>query len=474
MAILALLLLAQAPGRAAEPAGTDDAALLREARRAQGAGDDGKAAEIYRRLLESRPDNAALLYGYARSALAAGKAGEAADAFEKLLKATMGGDDDLRLRARAAFLAAGRTDDLPEQQPGLNYNVDVVWEGAGTARVEINDTDSGETRTRRLAINPETGLPRDDFFPRPIVSTAPEAPSREYLTGAIRLGVLYDSNVNNGTGSSRLKLGDFIELDVPSAKRKSSSGAYVGAHIEAGRGIGECGPWQAVGSASLYWRGNARPGLSDQDIREWQWGKVTAGVRHTMDRNLFDLRLKAEVFDYEFKSRVAAYGGEAAFARVVLPRLQLITRAGVEYRKFNRADERDGAYWNAGQYFRFLLGCAGHELLLGAGYRGSDADLNWFSYNGLIVSARMDFKATPKFVVSPNVSYSHDWYRGPGSALESKKRRDGQIGAGVDLEYRMSESWSLEASYQYRKNMSNSDLHDYDQHVVSAGVAWRF
>ena len=62
----------------------------------------------------------------------------------------------------------------------------------------------------------------------------------------------------------------------------------------------------------------------------------------------------------------------------------------------------------------------------------------------------------------------------PGTALETRHRKDERLRVGADLSYAITEAWSIEASYYYVDTFSTCKLYKHDQHAVSLGVAWKF
>ena len=58
----------------------------------------------------------------------------------------------------------------------------------------------------------------------------------------------------------------------------------------------------------------------------------------------------------------------------------------------------------------------------------------------------------------------------PATALETQKRRDDRLRAGVEIAYALSN----EAAYYYTNAFSTSNLYTYDQHVVNLGIARTF
>lgn len=306
-----------------------------------------------------------------------------------------------------------------------------------------------------------------------LAAASPEA-RRFVLHGAVRAGVLYDSNANQGPSTSMLDLGDWKKVSVKDAKKRESFAAYAGANLDLGYRLNDRGSVWAVGDLSFFWRGNENSHLDKLNSREWQSGRAALGLRLLNDSNMFDLRLKNEVFDYEFYSHISALGPELRYIHAALPWLHLITAANLDWRDYSRSRQRNGIYGSIGEYARFFFGDAKHEFLIGASYLNGGADEKDFRYDGWQGSARFSFNLTYDFTASPFVSFGQEFYKGPATTLETKDREDERWRTGLDLSYAINESWSIEASYAYTDNRSESELYTYDQHVVSMGVAWKF
>ncbi|MDR3038343.1 MAG: surface lipoprotein assembly modifier, partial [Candidatus Adiutrix sp.] len=232
--------------------------------------------------------------------------------------------------------------------------------------------------------------------------------------------------------------------------------------------------WWLVGDVQAYLRGNANNDLGRIHSRESQWGRGAVGLRRLTATTLAELRFKAELFDYEWFQNVAACGPEMTFLYAATPALQLITRGSLDRRVYSRDPARNGAYYSLGQYARFFFSGRNHEFTLGAQYRGGAPDKPDYAYDGWEVSARPLFKLPRGFEISPAVGYGQDNYRGPATVLETEKRRDERLRAGVGLTYRLTETWSVECGWQYTRNRSTSALYTYDQHVATTGLAWEF
>ena len=434
---LALLLLV-VPALAS-PA-EDQAAALDKARAAAllEKGQAAAAYELYSRLWREDPQDPTIALGLARSATRAKRWNQAAYAYE----------------------------DLVEQypyEPALHAELANVYmmlgdrAGAESALARVRELDG-------LTSREQTDLALD----------ALEAKySRSQIHGKLRFGALYDSNANQGPASDLLNLGGW-RVQVPDAKAKESFGAYLGADIDFSHRFYRDSPWQVVGDVRAFWRGMAASSLANSNSRESQWGRVALGLRHLTDDTLAELRFKGEVFDYEFKQRVSAGGAEGTWLWAPRPDIHLILSGGLDRRDYYQDSLRNGWYGWLGGHSRFYLGQDRHELLLGARYLGGSANKTDYGYKGWEGSAGLTFKLPHGIDLSPSISWTEEYYRGPATALEIEKRKDERLRAGLGLTYRLTDSWSVETGYTYTDNRSRSELYTYERHAVNAGLAWEF
>lgn len=421
--------------------------MLRQARARLEAGQAEEAHGLYTRLLELRPGHNILVLGKARAAAMMGRNAEAAADYAALIE-KFPDEPVLRREAARVELALGN---VPEAER--------LSEIPPPTDVRAGDI------SRYLSPRqwPLDHRPRPDTGPRP----------RTLFTGRLRTGIMYDSNANQGPAAEMFQLGNWL-IVFPDSGKKDTLAGYVGSNLYFQHRLSETGPWSFVADAGLFARGNANPDLADTKSREWQWGRLAAGFRYTAGNNLFEARLKGEVFDYQFTNSVLTGGLELTYLRALNKNVHLITQAAGEWRDYKRNHHLNGFYRQAGQYVRFFLGESRHSLLVGGRYLGGSAERRDSRYDGWEATARFTYAATPKFDISPHVGFTQERYRGPATFLEIAKRRDDRLRAGLDLVYRINDSWSLEGSYQYVRNDSKSKFYKYDQHVVSAGVSWGF
>jgi tetratricopeptide (TPR) repeat protein len=415
---------------AVDSAKAEAAALLEK-------GDAAGAYDLYARLLRETSDDDAVNLGLARSAAKAKRFNQAVVAYETLLEKYP--------------REAGLYGELAHVYMMLGDR-----ESAERSAAVMRSLDGSSTEESSRALDA-----LEDMY------------SLFQVHGTIRAGVLYDSNANLGPRSDSMDLGDW-RVTVLNAKEKATFGAYVGADIDFARRFYRDSPWHVVGDVRAFRRGNENSGLSKLHSRESQWGRGAVGLRRMTSTTLAEIRVKAEIFDYEFYQHVGAYGPEGTFLWAASPALHMITKGGIDKREYSRDRKRNGAYGWIGEYARIFFGADNHEFIAGGRWLSSSADRHAYSYDGWEASARLLFKLPLGFELAPFTAYTAEFYEGPATVLERKKRRDERLRLGSGLTYRIDESWSLELNYQYSNNNSTSNLYDYDQHYVSTGVAWSF
>jgi hypothetical protein len=304
----------------------------------------------------------------------------------------------------------------------------------------------------------------------------PAAAPETQIGGRFRLGFNYDSNANQGPASDTLQFSNWpgIDINIPGAKRIATAAAYFGANFDLLKPL-EQSPWALAGDAGLHLRASANSDLDAGNSREWQFLRLAGGLRRTGERDLLDLRLKAEIFDYEFTNSVVAVGPELVWLHAATPTLQLVTNVGLEQRAYQRSSDRNGLYGQAGETLRFFFGDQGrHNFALGAGFLWGAPSEKDYRYVGWTAPLRLSLGLTDRLNLSPHVSYTQEFYRGPATSLESEDRRDDRVRAGLDANYRLTESLTLEFNYAYTNDDSKSPLYSYDQHLVGLGLAWGF
>jgi hypothetical protein len=290
----------------------------------------------------------------------------------------------------------------------------------------------------------------------------------------MRAGVIYDSNANQGASDDlTFNLGGW-RLVVDDTKRIGTFGGYFGANFNLSHRFSDNSPWSLVADSGLYIRGNEDSDLDGIKSSEWQWFRAGAGLRYAKGLNLFEFRVKGEVFDYEFTNNVYAWGPELTYLRAVTPTFHLISQLSVDWREYQRNPDRDGHYGQLAQYGRFFFGDNTHSLTVGLAYLWGRPEMNSLGHWGWSVPVRMTVRPNDTWEISPHASIAAEYYKGPAIIFDREDRRDIKFRSGVDVTYKLTERWRIEFNYSYNRDNSNSAFYDYAQHVVGLGMSWGF
>jgi tetratricopeptide (TPR) repeat protein len=293
------------------------------------------------------------------------------------------------------------------------------------------------------------------------------------LRGNIRFGGIYDSNANQGPPSNFLKLGDYL-LTLDDAKAEESLAAYFGFNVDSAYRLSNSGPWRVVGDLGAYLRNNFSDKLKDLDRDFSQWYHIALGMRAAFSSRVIDVRLKSEVFDYDFYQTVYTYGSDINFIQAVPKNIHLITVVSADKRDYVRNADYSGLYLSAGEYVRFFLGKENHNITLGGRYILGNTNSEAVSYDGWEASVQSGFSLALGIRLFQRLSYTVEDYGGKAIVFDTENRSDSRINAGLSISWMPAESFFADLSYQYYKNSSNSELYDYERHLSSIGMTWRF
>lgn len=290
------------------------------------------------------------------------------------------------------------------------------------------------------------------------------------VNGHVGTGVIHDTNVNAGPGSSNITtpLGQLI-LDPSNAARKSM-GIFTTAGIDLS--------WRANPDAKLWMVGDAmayQKWYSSARDKDTLFSRAAMGLRFANERVFVDARFKVENVIEDKLAKVNVVGGELSFSVLVHPNMALLTRAAMERRDYCHGDAQSGSYYWVGEYVRFFWG-AGHNLTLGARWLGSSTREEQYASIGKELSAQLGINLSPELSLNFLATYKKEDYDGPAIIrfIDPRNRADEQQRYGAFLNWAVSPEWSVDFGYQYTKNQSNSGLYRYKQHYVSWGVTWKF
>lgn len=416
---------------AVDSAKAEAAALLKQ-------GKNTDAYDLYIRLLRESPEDDEINYGLARAAIGSARYNQAVMAYERLL----------------------------EKYPGQA----LLYKELAHAYMALNDRASADRAMAAMhALDRGASVEETEALLEKLEARY----DRLQIHGRVRAGLMYDTNANFGPSNSIMDLGSW-RIYLPDASAKHTMGAYLGGDVNVAWKVDRDSPWWLVADAQGYGRYNINSELDNIHNRYSEWGRFAFGMRRLTPETLLDMRFKGEIFDYEFYQNVKAAGPEVTWLWAVAPSVHLITRANIDRRAYSDDTNRNGYYGSIGQFARVYFGQENHEVLAGLAYTGADASHHAYGYNGWEGHFRLNIKLPNRFELSPFVMYSREWYKGPATALETKKRDDEKTRIGATLTYRITDDWSAELMYQHIDTKSTSALYKYDQDLVTLGVAWNF
>ena len=409
--------------------------------------DQGKAEEayaLYMRLLRQEPGDAAINAGLYRAALAAGRANQALAALERLVDLRPD-DGPLRLELVRLYSRVGDSANARQELPLV--------------------------RQRHPGLNPEQA----ETFLRDLKRKN----SRFQYAGRLSAGVVYDSNANAGLHSRAVNLGGLDLLLDSEAGRKEAWGEYFNAAVNGAYRVSPSSSWWLVGDAAFYGKVYNRDLPSNQTFG---WGRLAVGARRVGPDSMLDLRVKAEHAVYDPYEAVTLAGPELTFAYALADWLQLVSQGSLERRDYITETGRDGLYWQAGEYLRFLWNGAGKEqsysLLVGGRLLGSGTDRQSYGYDGWEALARLNLRLTEHLELTPFGAYRQLLYHEPATRLEKvlgvENRLDRAWQTGLFVTWHWTKNLATDLGWQYLHNDSTSPLYRYEQHMVNMGLTWSF
>ncbi len=292
------------------------------------------------------------------------------------------------------------------------------------------------------------------------------------LEASFRLtsGYVYDSNINSGPSLRGVMLGSLPIILNTESVAQSASGFYLHATGDVAWRANADTPWWVVGDASGYqrWYDSTSP------RRDLTFGRVAAGLRYLSSNFLGEVRLKTDMVLENNKQSSNLYGAESSFIYAMKPQTHLLFRAGLEHREDLNTKGRSGTYTWGGPYLRYYFGTANHSILLG--FRGYTAVTNEqrYRYDGIEPSLTVALNLPWESQLIFSGSWHNEDYQGSATIFDTEKRRDQQWRGSIFAIKKITDWLSVELSYQYTDNNSNSDLYTYDQHMITAGMSLSF
>ncbi len=397
-------------------------------------GQYAQAFDAYTKLLAMDPLDDMVNLGYARAALRQKKPGQAVMAYERLLE----------VYPRDAILLKELAYALSMQNDEQRAAMELAKNSKATAQENADLTAQWKKQH-----------------------------SRTQVTGKLSAGLIFDSNVNTGPASNDVSIGIW-DISLHDGAAQPSMAAYLGGQVDAAYRLEPQGSWWLVGSANAFVRYNMSSELYDMGLSSSEYLNASAGMRYLNNDVLLDIRARAQLFDYAFEQNVISVGPQVSFAYAVHPKVHLISKANIDTRAYSENHSYNGWYGSVGQFVRVFFGEARHAVTFGGRYLGGSAKESVLSYDGFEASLDFTFMLPHDIRLAPFVAYGGEYFHGPATALEADNRVDYRFRTGVGLAVPLNDAWTVELSYQYQHNDSNSELYTYSQHIVSSGLSWSF
>lgn len=416
-----------------------------EARTLLEKGQGERAWELLTRLMFEDPENVDINLLWVQAASKTGRANQALAALERLV-IMHPKDANMRLELARAYASMG---DRASAQAEMEIvkNMDPSLAGA-----------DADLELERAATK---GSSRRDRF---------------QLAGRLAVGLVWDSNVNNGLADLDVSVGDMKLTMNSGAKKKAALGQYANVNLNGGWRLGKDSPWWLVGDVNFHGK-NYYPKVPSN--QHFAWGRVAFGLRYVSAKHLFDLRVHQEHARYEPKEYSNSTGLDGTWIYALLPKMQIVTRAGVDFRTYTENDKRNGNYWYAGTYLRWLWGRKNtNSVMAGVRALGAGAREDQYSYAGWEGMVRLNLSPIERLDIAPFVGYREQYYRAPATKLSAAKgegkRKDQTWMTGVFFTWHWTKHVATEVGWQYNKNYSNSKFYQYDQHQINMGMVFTF
>lgn len=285
-------------------------------------------------------------------------------------------------------------------------------------------------------------------------------------------GYVYDDNANVGPDGrvipiapTRIGLSEFDQLELADgAGRRAASGVFLLGGVYVTYDPGFRGRWTGLGGVSYY-----QTILDHANEFELGYLRTFAGVRHVAAAHLFDARFKYEYLEQGAEQLNSLYGLEAAYTYATSENLNWTTHGEAGYLDYDRLDDLDAVYYEAGETVTYLLPWQGVSLAVsGAGFY-EDADAEAFANYGLDTSAHASVGLPFALDLRAGGGYRYSDYR-EREPLAPEDRRDHQWVGEVALSRSLAPGLNLSTAYRYTRNRSTFDLYDYQKNVVNISL----
>lgn len=379
-----------------------------------------EAYAAYLNLWRQSPSDDEILLGLARSASVAGQHSMALQAYETLIRRH---PDNIGMRR-----------ELAETYKRLG-NLDA-------ARLEEEKISTGQT-----------------------TSSSPD----ELLSvhGRVGAGVQYDSNITLGPDKRNIPVEQYVIRIDANENAEDAAGSYLEGRVDIRRRISIGSPWVLLADVA----GSQTVNFGESD--GITWGRIAAGLGYDTAVWGMEIRAKGEDVLTDTDELTATAGVEGLLAYTLAPDIRLVTRGELTARDYTCGGRVGSRRW-IGQYVDFRFGDGGHSLEVGGRVIANHAVTSRYNSKAWEASTRLRLNLPFDSEGDLFVIFQQEDFPEPALRALDTERKDDKLYTGIGLTHHLTEQLSLEARYRYTLYESNTDIYDYDRHVISTGVAWSF
>jgi len=321
--------------------------------------------------------------------------------------------------------------------------------------------------TEVLATNPPPAVRQNIEM---LLTEIRKAQRQHFFSGALALGVHWDSNVNVAPVTSTITLPILPNAPLSLASEVEDSMLSLTLSLQhLYRQHGTDWAWKSnlLNYNAFYAREHGH------DIN---YLSLSSGL--LLDRAASSTELAAvyEYMDKGYEHHLSAPGLQFSYIKRLHPQLYASFGSKMLYKKYQQAPQRDALMLNANAGVIAML--AGCRLTLRLDYerenvRGSSITADEESYKKLAGSIQLDRQLSVRFGVYGRYRYEQRDYDGIYSAFNDwRVDRVSQYMLGGN--WRLSDSLSLDLSHTLTESGSNLALYQYRRQVTALTAAWRF
>lgn len=415
-----------------------------EGGRALAAGDLARAYEIFTRLVKEDPANEKINFAYGLTCLSLKDHSRARLAFERVLQINPG-NDRARVELARIYLASGQLE---------------------PARREFQSV---------LSHNPPLSVRRNI---ESYLDEIGKRIKRRHVFGRVDAGYFEDSNVNVGPDSDIISIAPIIFgsqvfttlLLAEESQPVKDEGYFLSVVLSATYDVGDRDNWLVTADGSYY-----QNWLDDKPDNECLFYQAAFGLRHTGPRSMFQLPLKAAQITSGHDPLVNLYGISPSHLYVYgrEGNIHWLTTGTVEFRDYDKLNDRDGFYVSVGETVRHFFGRQRHSISMGLSVFHDHTDTEVYEYTGKAWKIGGKIRLPWDTTLYSQVRYTTSDYS-ERETLAPEKRSDDQNQIVVGINKKITQWWGIDINQQRTDNNSTFGLYQYDREVLTISTFCTF